>query len=141
MWYVYIRGKLVLGILPLMILSTCRFAMVTPLSLQQSCFLKIISDLETFPPESLALLPLTLRHKLACNLPAVDVCQLEQTTYWTWMRCGLTSQRWQTRMLEIRMDYFSSVCTILLNHHSNREYRTVIRKLLFSVKDCLSINC
>ena len=113
-----------------------------PLSLEQSCFLKVVSDFETFPPESLALLPLSLRHKLARNLPAVDVCQLEQTSF----AKGMNMDEVWTHLAEMtnmhasdKNGYFSSVCTILLNH-SDQLYPTVTRKLLFSIKDCLGID-
>ena len=122
--------------------------MTTSLSLERYCFLKVISDLETVPPESLALLPLSLRHKLACNLPAVDVCQLEQTSFVQ----GLDMDKVWTHLAEKAIKvyskgkdgYFSDVCTLLLNHYypyqcSNQDYRTVICELLFSIKDCLGI--
>ena len=116
--------------------------MAIPLSLQQSCLLKIICDFETFPPESLALLPLTLRHKLACNLPAVDVCQLEQTSFAQGLEMDEVWSHLAEKAIKVcskgKDGYFSYVCTLLLNH-SVRDYRTVIRKLLFSIKDCLSI--
>ncbi len=46
-----------------------------PLSLEDQCLLHLVCHLEEYPPETLALLPLHLRHRLLVNLPAADVCQ------------------------------------------------------------------
>ena len=51
-----------------------------PLSLQQASILYVISNLESFPPDTLALLPLKFRRDLLRILPTADVFQLEQTT-------------------------------------------------------------
>ena len=51
-----------------------------PLSLQQASILCVISNLESFPPDMLALLPLKFRRDLLRILPPADVFQLEQTT-------------------------------------------------------------
>ena len=51
----------------------------TPLSLQQQCFVHLITNLEEFPPDILALLPLRVRRELFLRLPAADICYLEQT--------------------------------------------------------------
>ena len=48
-----------------------------PLSLEDSCLAWLISDLEHYPPESLALLPLRLRYRLLANLPVLDLCKFE----------------------------------------------------------------
>ncbi len=50
-----------------------------PLSLEDQCLLHLICHLEEYTPETLASLPLRLRRRLLLNLPAVDVCQLEDT--------------------------------------------------------------
>ena len=50
-----------------------------PLSLQQASILCVISNLENFPPDMLALLPLKFRRDLLM-LPPADVFQLEQTS-------------------------------------------------------------
>ena len=51
-----------------------------PLSLQQVSILYVISNLESFPPDMLALLPLKFRRDLLRMLPPADVFQLEQTS-------------------------------------------------------------
>ena len=48
-----------------------------PLSLEDSCLAWLISDLEHYPPELLALLPLRLCYCLLANLPVLDLCQFE----------------------------------------------------------------
>ena len=53
--------------------------LIQPLSLQDICFVQLICKLETFPPESLAFLPVNMRYKLLKNLPAVNVHQFENT--------------------------------------------------------------
>ena len=51
-----------------------------PLSLQQTSILYVISNLEEFPPDMLALLPLRFRRDLLLMLPPADIFQLEQTS-------------------------------------------------------------
>ena len=51
-----------------------------PLSLEDSCLAWLVSDLEHYPPELLALLPLRLRYRLLANVPVLDLCQLEHTS-------------------------------------------------------------
>ena len=53
---------------------------VIPLSLEDSCLAWLVSDLEHYPPELLALLPLRLRYRLLANVPVLDLCQLEHTS-------------------------------------------------------------
>ena len=53
---------------------------VIPLSLEDCCLAWLVSDLEHYPPELLALLPLRLRHRLLANVPVLDLCQLEHTS-------------------------------------------------------------
>ncbi len=50
-----------------------------PLSLEDQCLLHLIYHLEEYTPETLASLPLHLRRRLLLNLPAMDICQLEDT--------------------------------------------------------------
>ena len=50
-----------------------------PLSLQDLCLLVVVSDLDLYPVELLASLPLWLRHRLLGVVPAVDLCRLERT--------------------------------------------------------------
>ena len=53
----------------------------TPLlSLQQASKLYVISNLEEFPPDVLAQLPLRFRRDLLLMLPPADIFQLEQTS-------------------------------------------------------------
>ena len=54
-----------------------------PPSLEDQCFLYIACTLDGFPVESLALLPVRLREKLLVNLPAIDVCRLEERSCFT----------------------------------------------------------
>ena len=53
---------------------------VIPLALEDCCLAWLISDLEHYPPELLALLPLRLRCRLLANVPVLDLCQLEHTS-------------------------------------------------------------
>ena len=53
---------------------------VIPLSLEDCCLAWLVSDLEHYPPELLALLPLRLRHRLLANVPVLDLCRLEYTS-------------------------------------------------------------
>ena len=51
-----------------------------PLSLQQASILYVISNLESFPLNMLALLPLKFRRDLLLMLPPADVLRLERTS-------------------------------------------------------------
>ena len=53
---------------------------VIPLSLEDSCLAWLVNDLENYPPEVLALLPLRLRYRLLANVPVLDLFQLEHTS-------------------------------------------------------------
>ena len=53
---------------------------VIPLALENCCLAWLVSDLEHYPPELLALLPLRLHYRLLANLPVLDLCQLEHNT-------------------------------------------------------------
>ena len=53
---------------------------IIPLSLEDCCLAWLVSDLEHYPPELLALLPLRLRYRLLANVPVLDLCQLEHTS-------------------------------------------------------------
>ena len=50
-----------------------------PLGLQRQCFLYLVTHLEQFSPDSLALLPQKIRKELLLTLPAADIFQLETT--------------------------------------------------------------
>ena len=52
-----------------------------PISLQNQCLIYIISFLELFPLDYLALLPAAIRQQLLENLPPADICRLEQSSF------------------------------------------------------------
>ena len=52
----------------------------SPLSLEDQCHLYLILHLEDYLPEELSLLSLKVRERLLVNLPAADICKLEETT-------------------------------------------------------------
>ena len=52
----------------------------SPMSLEDQCYLYLILHLEKFLPKEISLLPLRERQRLLVNLPAADVCQLEETS-------------------------------------------------------------
>ena len=52
-----------------------------PESLEQQCLLFIAMNLDKFPTDYLALLPLTTRETIIHSLPIADVCHLEDTAY------------------------------------------------------------
>lgn len=136
-----------------------------PLSLQDQCFVHLISNFESFTCESLALLPLRLRHKLLVNLPAVDICKLESTpmakglnmssNVWETMcaeRCSVSSvqtvKNFQSPGCSISLDwkeiFFLSCTTSVLNNSTDlRKYtpesRRYAEKCLFSVRNCLGV--
>ena len=64
----------------LQVSNTLQPTLQQPLSLQQASILCVVSNLESFPPDILALLPLKFRHDLLLLLPPADVFQLEQTS-------------------------------------------------------------
>ena len=136
-----------------------------PLSLQDQCFVQLISNLESFTCESLALLPVRLRHKLLVNLPAVDICKLESTpvaeginmssNVWEAVctqRCSAsliqTVKKIQSPSSSRSCDWkeiFFLSCTIsILNNStdlktSTSESRRYAEKCLFSIPNCLGV--
>ena len=50
-----------------------------PFFLQDLCLLAVIRDLDRYPSELLASMPLWLRNRLLKNLPMLDLCRLETT--------------------------------------------------------------
>ena len=124
-----------------------------PLRLQTCCFRKLICDLETFPFESLALLPLKLRHELIKNLPAVDVCQLEQSSFvegldmedvWATIseKCWLGKPPTQSKDI-----FFSEVCQVILTNNSDYDLKRFFSglgdlalKRLFSFQQYLGVD-
>ena len=53
---------------------------LSPASLQSLCLIASIDNLEYYPPELLACLPLAHRYQLLVHCPIVDVCRLEKTS-------------------------------------------------------------
>lgn len=51
-----------------------------PFPLQDLCILVVMNDLDSYPRELLALMPLMLRRRILNILPAVDLCHLEHTS-------------------------------------------------------------
>ena len=51
-----------------------------PFKLQEFCLIAIINELDSYPVESLAMLPRHLRYRLLSNLPNFDLSRLENTT-------------------------------------------------------------
>ena len=93
-----------------------------PLSLQTWCIIRLTNDFETFSPESLTFLPLKVRYDLLKNLPAADVCQLEQSSFvegldmervWDFIarKCGLADAKPKAlnRSKDSKEDFFSEV--------------------------------
>ena len=126
--------------------------MSSPLSLETCCFLKLIGHLETFPCDSLALLPLRLRYVLIQNLPAADVCRLEQSRFVEGMDmehvwATLIKENVLPKFLPSRGEcnpeytkeaYLSNLCGVIVN----RQRYTIdseVLQFLFSVQECLGI--
>ena len=72
-----------------------------PLSLQEASTLYVISNLERFPPDMLALLPLRFRRDLLLMLPPADIFQLEQTSVVN----GIDMEKEIWKVLYYRYDY------------------------------------
>ena len=70
-----------------------------PFSLQDLCLLVVISDLDSYPEELLASLPLWLRNRLINNLPVLDLCRIENTS----VANGVNLQQiWGSRCLDLK---------------------------------------
>ena len=124
-----------------------------PLSLQQQCFVHLITNLEEFPPDVLALLPLRVRKELFLRLPVADICYLERTAVadgvdmeWIWgdlcVRLGVinsTDEQGQQRDTFVpysRVTFFSRLSKAMDEpcYTSNRErLATLICSLLLSL--------
>ena len=50
-----------------------------PFRLQDLCLIAIINELDSYPVDWLALLPLKIRYRLLTNLPVLDLCRLDHT--------------------------------------------------------------
>ena len=140
----------------------------SPLSLQDQCFVQLISNLESFTCESLALLPLRLRHKLLVNLPAVDICKLESTPVPKGL--NMSSNVWEavctqrcsasliqtvkkiespssSRSCDWKEIFFLSCTTSILNNSTDltthplgsRMYAEKCLLTLFSIPNCLGV--
>ena len=126
-----------------------------PLSLEDLCYLHLILHLEEYLPEELSLLSLRVRERLLVNLPAADICKLEETTVvhgvdmnGVWKKVG---QR------QIKRDYYC-VCSSTLEALDRGEgYRDHFHEvvshnvvwensgnevplLLYSVMECLGVS-
>ena len=135
-----------------------------PPSLQDLCFVRLISDLETFAHESLALLPWRLRQRLLVNLPAVDICKLDNTAVtkgidvWETVciqrlsNCLLDTVKQMQSSLSTDINwkeaFFLSLTAAILNNTTDLETNArsgVSRRkalaALFSIPKCLGINC
>ena len=75
-------------------------------SLQSLCLIKVIQQLEHYPPDLLVQLPPTLRRLLLVNLPIVDICQLEKTCVFD----GMNVQKVWDEVFEQQISrYFTSL--------------------------------
>ena len=134
--------------------------MPNPLTLETLCLAKLIVNLDEFPSASLAQLPIHLRRLLLYNIPAADICRLEQTdvanninitAVWkslceshitfnilydeTGLGTGILGDRGKSF-------YFSFISLAFLNHLHAACYSThasQVLEFLFSIKSCLSI--
>lgn len=134
-----------------------------PPSLEDQCFLLVICRLEEYPIEWLSLLPGRLREKLLINLPAVDVCQLEQhASFAEGIDFGAVwSTMFTKRQLKTvdmgddpdsntpwKEQYFRSISDLVLNSINEKSAQTQpdrlrsLLKLLLFVENCLDMpNC
>ena len=129
----------------------------SPMSLEGQCYLYLILHLEKFLPEEISLLPLRERQRLLVNLPAADVCQLEETSVVEGVSMNEVWKEIGQRQIK---GYYKSVCESTLEKLQRGEgYRdhfhevlshTVIGEeyldniavpfLLYTVVDCLGIS-
>jgi len=118
-----------------------------PLSLQEHCFLHIISHLESYPCHELALLPKHWRHALLRTIAPIHVYQLEKTavadtidTEHIWEEMShLTDSVWASYSLldsycdSLRDRYISYICHLLFNEQNRAYVVNRITQLLFAV--------
>ena len=130
----------------------------SPMSLEEQCYLYLILHLEKFLPEEISLLPLRERQRLLVNLPAADVCQLEETSV---VEGVCMNEVWkEIGQRQIKHYYYKYVCESTLEKLQRGEgYRdhfhevvshTVIWEqylgnisvpfLLYTVVDCFGIS-
>ena len=130
--------------------------MFNPLALETLCLAKLVINLDGFSSSSLAHLPVHLRRLLLNNIPAADICRLEQTDVANninitaiWERlCENRITLHETGLGIHLLDnygkcfYFSFISSSLLNHLHAASYSThasPVLELLFSIKGCLGI--
>ena len=130
------------------------------ISLKNQALLYVICNLEHFPPKVLEVLPSDVRHELLSNLPAIDICQLEETgvaaditpnSLWDEICMSRIPRRCEdverNIMYEVYTDdwkayYFGIITHVLLDHIKPEDYRShyeLVLHLLFGVQDCLNI--
>ena len=88
-----------------------------PLSLQQASILYVISNLESFPPDMLALLPLRFRRELLLMMPPADIFQLEQTSVVN----GIDMENEIWKIVYNRYDCQVPSCAYPCIHHINTD--------------------
>ncbi len=119
--------------------------------LQDQCLLHLICHLDDYLPETLALLPRHLRHRLLLNLPAADICRLEKTAVSAGidMECSVWKTLEDERQareaynmnyywrynLKAPTSYRDIVCGLVVNG-----FLESAKELLFSARGCLG-NC
>ena len=127
-----------------------------PMSLEGQCYLYLILHLEKFLPEEISLLPLRERQRLLVNLPAADVCQLEETSVVEGM---CMNEIWK-EIGQRQIDNYYGVCESTLEKLQRGEgyrdhfyevvsYAVMMREdlddiavpfVLYTVMDCLGIS-
>ena len=133
--------------------------MFNPLALETLCLAKLVINLDGFSSSSLAHLPIHLRCLLLNNIPAADICRLEQTDVANNINITAIWERLcenritPTILLETGLGtdlldnygksfYFSFISSSLLSHLHAASYSThasQVLELLFSIKGCLGI--
>ena len=118
-----------------------------PLSLQEHCFLHIISHLESYPCHELALLPKHWRQALLRTIAPIHVYQLENTavadtieTEDIWEEMShLTDSVWASYSImdsqfdSLRDRYVSYICHLLFNEQNRSYVVNRVTQLLFAV--------
>lgn len=133
---------------------------MAPLSLKKQALLYIVCNVEHFHPKVLEALPSDVRHELLSNLPAIDICLLEEAgvavditpnSLWDEICMNRIPRRCEeverNIMYEVYADdwkayYFSIITHVLLDHIKPSNYRShyeLVLHLLFGVQDCLNI--
>ena len=130
-----------------------------PLTLVNQVLLLIICNLEWFSVKALKVLPSKLRHQLLLNLPALDICRLEEHDFdedsnsvWDELSAiriphtgGYEIERnmmYDSSFDDWKAYYFGIVTHALLGRIKPTNYRThyeLVLHLLLGVPDCLNI--